>query len=113
LTGEYHHSFSDRVVGFAQADFSYSSDFPYVSAPGNLTSPARYLLGAKLGVRIDHDRWGLGLFCRNCLDERYPVYAAYDGFAPYLPPNGPPLAQSYFLTVDSYRVAGLSLDTRF
>ncbi|HEY3888471.1 MAG TPA: TonB-dependent receptor [Caulobacteraceae bacterium] len=113
LSGEYHHSFSDMLVGYLQADFSYSSDFPYVSAPGNLTSPARYLLGAKLGVRFDHDRYGLGVFCRNCLDERYPVYAAYDGFAPYLPPNGPPLATSYFLTVDSYRVVGVSLDAKF
>jgi iron complex outermembrane receptor protein len=116
ISGEFHHKIADRVQGYLQADFSYSSDYPYVSAPGNLTSPARYLLGGRLGVRIDEGRWGVAVFCRNCLDKRYPVLTEYDGFAAIdggLGVNGGPPAQVQFLTVDSFRVIGVSLDARF
>ena len=104
LGGEYRHAFTDRIQGFLQSDFTYSGPFPYTSTPGVVGSGPRYLLGLRSGVRIDSGKYGVAVFCRNCLGEFYPVTAG-----PYL--FGDATAQ--YLTIDSYRVVGVTLDAKF
>ncbi len=114
LSGDYHHPIGGHLVGFLQSDLAYSGPYPYASAPGFPGSPPRYLLGARGGVRNDSGRWSVALFCRNCLDKRYPISAAPDGYAAY---DGGVVGTRYstyqFLTIDSYRVVGVTLDGRF
>ncbi len=106
LGGEYRHAFTDQIQGYLQSDFTYSAKYPYSSTPataGGSSSGPRYLLGAR-GVRIDNGKYGIAVFCRNCLGEFYPVTAG-----PYL--FGGATAQ--YLTIDSYRVVGVTLDAKF
>ncbi len=122
LAAEYHRPLFDRVDGFVQSDLAYSASYPYGSAPGTPGSPSRYLLGARAGIRLNDGRWSVAVFCRNCLDKRYPIDNVPDGFAfqdgaftPAAPggptPTGAPTYQ--FLSIDSYRVVGVTLDARY
>ena len=121
IAGDFHHPIVGKVDGFAQFDFSYSDKFNYGSSPGNPTSPSRYLLGLRGGLRTSDGRFGLSLFCRNCLNNRYPVIATFDGFGTYdgstvaAPGKPAPVgaATVQFLTADSYRIFGVTLDGRF
>ncbi|HEX4197104.1 MAG TPA: TonB-dependent receptor [Caulobacteraceae bacterium] len=117
LAGEYHHNLTNGVQGFLQSDFTFTSSYPYGSAPpptSDISGP-RYLLGFRLGARSDNARYSVAVFCRNCLDERYPEFAG-----PYLlnasvggAPAGQRPAQAQILSLDSYRVVGVTLDGRF
>jgi iron complex outermembrane receptor protein len=115
LSGDYHRPIAGGpVVGFIQSDLAYSDSYPYASAPGYPGSPPRYLLGARAGVRSDHGKWSIAVFCRNCLDKRYPISAAPDGYAAYDGGIVGARSSTYqFLTIDSYRVVGVTLDGRF
>ncbi len=121
MAGDYHVRVADGLDGFAQFDFSYSDFFYYGSSPGSPKSPPRYLLGVRGGVRGADGRWGLSLFCRNCLDERYPVVETFDGFAAFDGANvaapgmtlGPGVTTQQFLSIDSYRVVGVTVDFNF
>lgn len=116
LTGDYHRHVADGIQAFLQSDFVFSGRYPYGSSPGDPYSGARYLLGARLGIRSDDGRWGIAVFCKNCFDKRYPVQAGPDGFAAIdggagTAATGP--AQVQYLTIDSYRLVGASLDVKF
>jgi iron complex outermembrane receptor protein len=122
FAGEYKREISKNIEGFAQFDLDYSDKYNYGSSPGNPTSPSRYLLGLRSGLRFDEGRFGIAAFCRNCFDKRYPITTTFDGFAgfngAYTPavPGGPaPVGGAFvqFLTNDSYRVWGLTLDANF
>lgn len=122
VAGEYHHALFRKIEGYAQFDFSFSDKYNYGSSPGNPRSPERYLLGLRGGLRTTDGRFGVAAFCRNCLDKRYPILSAFDGFAAYdgstqpAVAGGPaPTGSSFvqYLTVDSYRIYGLTLDVRF
>jgi iron complex outermembrane receptor protein len=117
LAGEYHRNLTNGVQGFLQSDFTFTSSYPYGSPPppNSDISGARYLLGFRLGARFDNAKYSVAVFCRNCLDERYPEFAT-----PYTlngsvggAPAGQPPAQSQVLSLDSYRVVGVTLDARF
>jgi iron complex outermembrane receptor protein len=120
IGADYHHNLFGTIDGFAQGDLAYSGWYPYTSTPGVQGSPPRYQLDLRAGVRAqDEGNWSLAVFCRNCLDKRYPITLAPDGFASMdgaftpVPPAlavGPQAAQYQFLTIDSYRVLGLTLD---
>lgn len=115
LTGDYHRRITDEIQGFLQSDFVFSSTYPYNPAPPGPMSGARYLLGARLGVRGSNDRWSVSVFCRNCLDRRYAVQAGPDGFAALdggAATATSPAAQQQFLTIDSYRLVGISLNVK-
>jgi len=122
LSGDFHRHLTDRVDGFVQADLAYSSPYYYSSSPGFPSTPSHYLLGARGGLRTPDRRFGFSVFCRNCLDERYPISSAPDGFAAddgafvSATAGGPtPVGAStyQFLTIDSFRVVGVTLDARF
>lgn len=122
FAGEYKREISKNIEGFAQFDFDYSDKYNYGSSPGNPTSPSRYLLGLRGGLRFSEGRFGIAVFCRNCLDKRYPILTSFDGFAgfnganqPAVPGGPAPVGSSFvqFLTNDSYRVWGLTLDANF
>ena len=113
LSGEFHHPISNQLTGFLASDLAFSSKYFYSSSPGFPPSPSRYLLGARAGVRVG-GHWSVAVFCRNCLDKRYPISAAPDGFAAS---DGGIVGNQFstyqFLTIDSYRVVGATLDARF
>ncbi|WP_197412021.1 TonB-dependent receptor [Sphingopyxis sp. HIX] len=122
FAGEYKRAITKNIEGFAQFDLDYSDKYNYGSSPGNPTSPSRYLLGLRGGLRFSEGRFGVAAFCRNCLDKRYPITTTFDGFAGFngaftpATPGGPaPVGGSFvqFLTIDSYRVWGLTLDASF
>ncbi|HEY1963026.1 MAG TPA: TonB-dependent receptor, partial [Rhizomicrobium sp.] len=122
IAGEYHQRLGEDLDGFLQSDLAYSGKYFYGSAPGSFASPDRYLLGARAGVRSDDGHWSVAVFCRNCLDKRYPIdnvpdgFAFQDGaFAPVPPATavGPGAPSYQFLSIDSYRVLGLTLDVQY
>lgn len=121
LAGEYHQGVGGGLEAFGQFDVAYSGTYFYGSTPGTPESPARYLVGLRGGLRTEDGGWGLSFFCRNCLDERYPIANVFDGFAAIdgglLPAPGNPAPVGFptyqFLTIDSYRVVGITLDARF
>lgn len=122
LAGDYHRPLFQQVDGFVQSDLAYTGPYPYGSAPGFPGSPPRFLLGARAGIRLHDGRWSLAVFCRNCLDKRYPIDRLPDGFGfidggtvPAVPGGPPPVGfPTYqFLSIDSYRVIGATLDARF
>lgn len=116
LTGNYHRHLIAGIQGFAQSDFVLSSNYPYGSAPGVTMAGARYLLGGRVGIRSDNGRWSIAVFCKNCLNKFYAVQAGLDGFNTLdggagTPATGP--AQVQYLTIDSYRLVGVTLDVHF
>lgn len=116
LTGNYHRHLTAGIQGFAQSDFVFSSNYPYGSAPGVTMAGARYLLGGRVGIRSDNGRWSIAAFCKNCLNKLYAVQAGLDGFntldgGAATPATGP--AQVQYLTIDSYRLVGVTLDVHF
>lgn len=122
FAGEYKQGISNNLEGFVQGDFAYSGKYNYGSAAGAPRSPSRYLLGARAGLRFNEGRFGLAAFCRNCLDKRYPIVTTFDGFAgfngarvPAVPGGPAPVGNSFvqFLTIDSYRIWGVTLDASF
>ena len=122
FAGEYKRKISNGIEGFAQFDLDYSDKYNYGSSPGNPTSPSRYLLGLRSGLRFSEGRFGVAAFCRNCLDKRYPITTTFDGFAgfngartPAVAGGAAPVGGAFvqFLTIDSYRVWGLTLDASF
>jgi len=116
LSGEYRFGFTDWAQGFVQSDLSFSGRYPYSStpAPDGLESEARYVLGARAGVRFKDDKFEISVFCRNCADRRYPLVVTPDGFASS---DGGTFggATSYvqFLGLSSYRVFGVTLNAKW
>jgi iron complex outermembrane receptor protein len=110
LSGEYRHDFSDALEGFVASDLSYSTGYPYSStpAPEGFASGARTILGARAGVRFGDDKYDISVFCRNCTDKRYPVIVV-PGFAS----DGSLQSVDQSLSLDSYRVIGLTLDAKW
>jgi len=122
VAGDYHHNLFTDIDGFLEADLAYSGAYPYTSTPGLKGSGPRYQIGARAGVRSEEGNWNLAIFCRNCLDKRYPIRMSPDGFATFdgsaTPavvgvPVGPGVTAHQFLTIDSYRVVGVTLDYKY
>ncbi|HEY1709546.1 MAG TPA: TonB-dependent receptor [Rhizomicrobium sp.] len=114
IAGEYHQNLSTDLDGFVQSDLAYSGTYPYGSAPGFPGSPPRYLLGVRMGIRANDSGWAAAVFCRNCFDKRYPISAAPDGFASLDGGVVGSQASTYqFLTIDSYRIVGVTLDFKY
>lgn len=115
LSGEYHRPIAGQIEGFAQSDLAYSGSYTYGSAPGIPKSGPRTIVGARAGVRSDDGKWGVSVFCRNCFNKNYPIVAGFDGFATSDGgvAAGQPTSTTQFLSLDFYRLIGLSLDARF
>ena len=109
VSGEYKHDIGKGAQAFLQSDLTYTSSYPFGStpAPETFESGSRYILGARTGLRIDEDRFSISVFCRNCLDKRYPV--AVTPYSLGYPGQG---QQAQFLNLGSYRVIGLSVDAK-
>jgi iron complex outermembrane receptor protein len=121
FAADYHHNLFNSIEGFIQGDLAYSGVYPYSSTPGLRSSPPRYQIGARAGIRPEESQWDLAVFCRNCLDKRYPIRLSPDGFAANdgaavpagVTPVGPGVPAHQFLTIDSYRVVGVTLDFKY
>ncbi len=114
LSGEYAQPVNTWLAGFVQSDLAYQSSFPYASAPGFPPAAPRYLIGARIGLRGANGNWDVAVFCRNCLDKRYPIAESPDGLAAFDGGAvGGNLATGQFLTIDSFRLFGVTLDARF
>jgi iron complex outermembrane receptor protein len=114
FSGEYGRPVGDRVGGFAQADLAYSSSYPYGSAPGFPPATSQYQVDGRLGARGAKGKWSVAVFCRNCLDKRYPILRTPDGLSAVDGGlSGAAFPTVQFFTINSYRVVGVSLDARF
>lgn len=95
---------SDKLNVVWSGDFSFRSSIAYSSTPNpGLVDHSRFITGARIALRSADDVWGVSLFCRNCFDSRVPYYLAEQGSAGF----------QRGLSLDSYRVAGISLDLKY
>jgi len=107
FSGEYDHPVTDGITGFIAADTVYKSEVRYAaSTDPNLSFDAHWIFGGRIGVRSEDGRWTAALFGRNLTNEHEPILR----FA-----NFPEGAGNYgqFLTAQSFRLVGISLDYRF
>lgn len=96
---------------FVQADAVYSDRVTYsaVYDPAN-SFDSYWLLGARVGIRGAGDRWSVAIFGRNLTDERVPAAVFETPIAASLLASG---SHAQYLTKDSFRRIGASLDFRF
>jgi iron complex outermembrane recepter protein len=89
---------------FARGDGSYTDSF-FFSDSHDQVADAYALFNASIGY--NRGMWGVTLWARNLLDERYAVRGFYFGLAP------PDYADTLYLSYGDPRQLGLSLDLDF
>lgn len=109
--GEYAHSVSDTIDGFAQAEVVYTSKINFEASYSPLaTNAAAAIFGGRIGLRTHDNRYGLSVFGRNLFDTYRPVVR----FA--TPTAQQQLDTQSFSQIsgpESRRVIGVSLDAKF
>jgi iron complex outermembrane receptor protein len=109
LNGQYEREIRSGLTGYVQSDLTFSSSQFLNPAPDPvLTTPAHWLLGARVGVRDTAGRWGLSLFSRNLLNKSYPTPLG-DALSGFDGGNG----QSYWVAPYQGRTFGITIDARY
>jgi iron complex outermembrane receptor protein len=108
--GEFHLPLSIGEA-FFQGDAVYSDLVSYspVYDPGN-SFGSYWMLGTRLGLRAADKHWSVALFARNLLDKRIPV-AVFD--TPVAGSLGALGSHAQYLSTDSFRRVGVSVDYRY
>jgi iron complex outermembrane receptor protein len=110
-SGEYARSLANNLTGYVQVDLVYTSQINWDAAydPIDTSAPAA-IVGGRIGVRTDDQRFGVALFVRNLFD----VYRPIARFAtPAAPQELDPQSYSQIAGPESRRLIGVSLDARF
>ena len=110
-SGEYNHTLTSSLDGFAQADvvyhtktFSNSANDPILAIDGST------IFGGRIGIRTKDGRYGLSIFARNLFDTFRPSYR----FAtPVAAQQLDPAAFSQFSSPEAHRIVGVSLDAKY
>ncbi len=118
LSADYEVPFGS-VTGFLMADTVYKSALRLgPTADERFVYGAHFNTGLRIGVRSTEDRWRAALFVRNLSNDHEPV-TMFGGPA-FTPPGANPAAPngyvngvSGWVTADSLRQVGLSLDALF
>ena len=108
---EYTANLGDRFDAFLQADVVYTSkvNFDAAFSPQNSNRKAA-IVGGRIGVRTDDERYGVSVFARNVFDTFRPAVR----FAtPTAQQQLDPLSFSQISGPESRRTIGVSLDARF
>jgi iron complex outermembrane receptor protein len=112
FSSEYAHAMGTRLEGYLQGDVLYTSTYSYSVAYDPIAqSGNRVVTGARVGVRSSRGTWGVGVYCRNCFDRRYPSLIAGDPLSTSNGGNG--LSYIHSFNLDSYRTVGLSVDAHY
>jgi iron complex outermembrane receptor protein len=109
LSGDYEWSLAPGWLGTVAANATYTSPVQSLVAPDPLGRiGSGFILGARIGVRFDDERYGISIFGRNLTDAHVP-----GARLPVFLNGGDTLAHFQFFTPDANRVIGLSLDAKF
>jgi iron complex outermembrane recepter protein len=96
------------LEGFFGINYYYRGDVSFSAAGDpNAREEAYGLLGAKLGIGSQNDRWRLTVFGRNLTDENFVNNIIGQ------PVLGAPGVYSQFPSADARRIVGVSLDLKF
>lgn len=108
LSGEYQQPVNDRVNAFVAVDTVWKSRLRYeANSVSETTYHPHWMVGGRIGVRTEDDRYSAAIFVRNLFNEHEPsLYQS--GF----PENGATNIGSIY-GPQSFRLVGLSLDARF
>jgi iron complex outermembrane recepter protein len=110
-SGEYHHDIGERLQGYLALDLVYQSKIDDDSATDPLaTIPKAAVVGGKLGLRTQDQRFGAAVFARNLFDKRVPVFRFE---TPTASQDRDPSSYSQMFGDESFRVIGVSLDAKF
>jgi iron complex outermembrane receptor protein len=106
LSGEYEHALTEGYKGFVSGDAIWRSATRLTtSADPEISYHAHWMLGGRVGVRSQDDKYELALFARNLTNEHEPTLR-------YVSPLGAG-AYTQFLSDASFRVVGLALTAKF
>lgn len=111
LAFQYERQLTENFDGIAQADISSTSKIFYGEGFDPLNSTESHaIVGGRIGIKSQDDRWGLSIYARNLFDERVPnlVFAQ-----PLAAQMGDPSAYVQFYSPDSFRNVGVTLDVNF
>ena len=108
LSGEYEHRVGTGLKGFLAADTVWKSRIRYeATSVEDSTFRAHWIVGGRIGLRTDDDRYSAALFVRNLFNVHEPLIMQsgfpYSGAANIGAMYGP----------NSFRNVGLSLDAKF
>jgi iron complex outermembrane recepter protein len=107
------------VNGFLGMDTEYQSDIRLgPTADSRFVYPAHWTTGARIGVKSPRDSWSAALFVRNLSNTHEPV--TMFGGPSFTPPGADPAAPngyvngvSGWISPESLREVGLSIDVKF
>jgi iron complex outermembrane receptor protein len=108
LSGEYEVPVTDRFKSFVAADTIWKSRIRYeANSRSETTFRPHWLVGGRIGVRTDDDRFTVALFARNLFNVHEPSLLQSD-----FPYNGTDNIGAIY-GPQSFRQVGLSLDAKF
>lgn len=108
LSGEYEQQVTSGLKGFLAADTVWKSRIRYeANSVRDSTFRDHWLVGGRLGVRSEDDRYSLAVFARNLFNQHEPVL--YQSGFPY---NGGANVGAIY-GPQSFRQVGLQLDGKF
>ena len=108
LSGEYQHPVSGTINGFIAADTVWKSRIRYeANSRFEATFRPHWLVGGRIGIRTEDDRFTLAVFGRNLFNVHEP--SLYQTDFPY---NGSQNVGAIY-GPQSFRQVGLSIDAKF
>lgn len=108
LSGEYTHQVGNSFKGFLAADTVWKSRVRYeANARPDTTFRPHWMVGGRIGLRTEDDRYQIAIFGRNLFDVHEPQLMQSD-----FPYNGADNVGAIY-GAQSFRQVGLSLDAKF
>jgi iron complex outermembrane receptor protein len=111
LSGEYEAPVAGRLNGFVAADTVWKSRVRYEANSNSLTTfRSHWLMGGRIGLRTDDNRYSVAIFGRNLFNVHEPSLMQSD--FPYTTDQGEQNIGAIYGT-QSFRQVGISFDAKF
>ena len=111
LSGEYEAPVTSRLKGFLAADTVWKSKVRYeANSNDETTFRSHWLVGGRIGLRTDDDRYSVAIFGRNLFNVHEPSLMQSD--FPYTTDQGEQNIGAIY-GPQSFRQIGISLDAKF